>query len=43
VRTDVEPDESDPSLLHVLVDYVIKSTKDERTLVYPFYLIPGEE
>lgn len=43
VRTDVEPDDDDPSLLHILVEYVEKSTKDPRSLVYPFYLIPGEE
>lgn len=28
--------------LLIKIDYTIKATNDERSLVYPFYLIPGE-
>ncbi len=35
--------EDDPGRLLVNVRYVVKATNDERSLVYPFYLIPGEE
>lgn len=40
----VEPDynsESNGRLL-ITVEYEIKATRDKRTLVYPFYTIPGE-
>lgn len=30
------------SHLNVRIAYTIKTTDDERSLVYPFYLIPGE-
>lgn len=30
-----------PTLL-IDIHYTVKATKDERSLVYPFYLIPGE-
>lgn len=29
--------------LDIAITYRIRSTHDERSLVYPFYLIPGEE
>ncbi len=29
-------------LLLITLDYLIKTTHDRRTLVYPFYLIPAE-
>ena len=29
--------------LMIDIQYTVKATKDERSLVYPFYLIPGEE
>jgi hypothetical protein len=35
-------DPSQPSLLLVGIDYRIKATHDQRSLVYPFYRIPGE-
>jgi len=31
-----------PSMLLIDVQYVIKATHDQRSLVYPFYRIPGE-
>lgn len=40
---EVEPDDEEPERLMVTVRYIIRATKDERALVYPFYLIPGEE
>jgi len=41
---DVEtsPDPHDPARLLIDIRYRIKATHDERSLVYPFYLIPGE-
>jgi phage baseplate assembly protein W len=39
VRTDVD----DPARVLVEIRYIIKATNDERSLVYPFYKIPGEE
>lgn len=41
VQVDSDPD--DPAKLLIVVRYVVKSTNDERSLVYPFYRIPGEE
>jgi hypothetical protein len=31
----------DATLL-IKIEYTIRATRDERSLVYPFYLIPGE-
>jgi Bacteriophage baseplate protein W len=36
------PDPDDPAAMLVEVDYTIKATHDRRSLVFPFYLIPGE-
>ena len=36
-------DQADPSRLLIDIDYEIKSTLDRRSLVVPFYTIPGEE
>ena len=40
---EVIQDESQPSLLYIDVTYAIRDTNDPRNLVFPFYLIPGEE
>jgi phage baseplate assembly protein W len=40
VEVDVDPD--DDSRVLIQVRYRIKSTHDERSLVYPFYIIPEE-
>jgi phage baseplate assembly protein W len=40
VEVDVDPD--DDARLLVQVRYRIKATHDERSLVYPFYVIPEE-
>lgn len=40
---DVEPDIDDDGLLLITIRYIIKATQAERNLVYPFYLIPGED
>ena len=36
------PDPNDPGRLLVEVRYEIKATHDSRSLVFPFYRIPGE-
>jgi Bacteriophage baseplate protein W len=35
-------DHSDPSRLLIDVFYEVKATNDQRSLVFPFYTIPGE-
>lgn len=42
--TDVQVQQSydQPNVLFIEIFYRIKSTHDERSLVYPFYQIPGE-
>jgi hypothetical protein len=40
VRTSADPDE--PGRMLIDVHYEIKATNDRRSLVYPFYTIPGE-
>jgi phage baseplate assembly protein W len=40
---EVYPDADDPGLLVVGIDYVLRATNDRRNLVYPFYIIPGED
>jgi len=37
------PDPHDPGRLLVEIRYEIKATHDSRSLVFPFYRIPGEE
>jgi phage baseplate assembly protein W len=39
---DVNPDSQDPARLLIEVTYEVKTTYDRRTLVFPFYRIPGE-
>jgi phage baseplate assembly protein W len=41
-RVDVEPDARDAARLLISVEYQIASLHSNRSLVYPFYLIPGE-
>lgn len=41
VEAKPEPKSKDVHL-SLQITYTIKATKDERSLVYPFYLIPGE-
>ena len=36
------PDPGEPSRLLIEIEYRVKSTYDQRSLVYPFYLIPEE-
>ena len=42
--TDVNahPDSGDPSRLFIEIQYEVKATHDRRSLVFPFYTIPGE-
>jgi phage baseplate assembly protein W len=39
---DVAPDSQDHARILIEVEYKVKNTHDKRSLVYPFYLIPGE-
>jgi len=41
VRADLAPDDSAQVLVEL--DYQLRGTNERRNLVYPFYLIPGEE
>ncbi len=43
--TDVEPkpDPEDHARLIIMIQYRIKATNDERSIVYPFYLLNGRE
>jgi len=43
VDVDVQSDPDDAGRLLVEIRYIVKATNDERSLVYPFYVIPGEE
>ena len=38
----VHPDNIDSNRLIINIDYQVKATHDQRSLVYPFYLIPEE-
>ena len=42
LEVNARSDPERPTLLLIAVDYRIKSTHDQRSLVYPFYRIPGE-
>ncbi len=37
------PDQGNTGRLLVEITYIVKATYDQRTLVFPFYRIPGEE
>jgi len=41
-RVDVVPDPDDPACLVISLGYRIAATHSNRSLVYPFYLIPEE-
>ncbi|MBV7696567.1 GPW/gp25 family protein [Streptomyces sp. TRM70350] len=38
----VTPDTEEGSLLHIDIQYTVKTTNDHRNLVFPFYAIPDE-
>lgn len=42
LNVDVGPDPDEAQRLLVKIEYRIKATHDERSLVYPFYQLPGE-
>ena len=37
-----DPDPADPARLLIRISYEVLATYDQRTLVFPFYRIPGE-
>jgi Bacteriophage baseplate protein W len=39
VEVDVDQESQDAAQLLITINYTVKRTKDERTLVYPFYVI----
>lgn len=41
-RVDARPDDQDRSRLIIYIEYQVKATHDQRSLVFPFYLIPEE-
>ena len=41
-RVDVEADSDDPARLVIVVEYQVASKHNNRSLVFPFYLIPEE-
>jgi phage baseplate assembly protein W len=43
LEVQANPDPENNGRLLIFVRYEIKATHDERSLVYPFYRIPGEE
>lgn len=42
MNVDVQPDDDDPGVVRIGIEYNVKVTNDRRNLVYPFYVIPGE-
>lgn len=42
LEVDVSPDSDDPAQVFITIAYEIKATHDRRSLVFPFYRIPGE-
>lgn len=43
IAVDVSPDPRDQARILITIDYEIKAVHDRRSLVFPFYRIPGEE
>ena len=39
---DVTSDDDDASVMHISIQYEIKATHDKRSLVLPYFTIPGE-
>jgi len=39
IEVDLDQASQDAAELRIIVNYTVKRTKDERTLVYPFYVI----
>ncbi len=42
-QVEIKPDPADTSRLLISIDYKVRATRDPRSLVYPFYLIPEEQ
>ena len=38
LTVDVRPDENDPAVLLILIEYQLRSTNSRYNLVYPFYV-----
>ena len=42
IQVRVQPDLQEAARLSIEIEYQVKTTRDRRSLVYPFYLIPGD-
>lgn len=42
-EVDAEPDPNNEAILRVVIHYHIRATNSDRNLVFPFYVIPGED
>ena len=42
LKVEVEPEAGEPACLAISISYRVNATHSNRSLVYPFYLIPGE-
>ena len=42
IQVRVQPDPQEAARLSIEIEYQVKTTRDRRSLVYPFYLIPGD-
>jgi phage baseplate assembly protein W len=42
IEVDARPDDDNDGRLMIHISYEVRSTYDRRTLVFPFYRIPGE-
>jgi phage baseplate assembly protein W len=42
-RVDANPDPDDPARLGIVIEYRVSDRHSNRSLVYPFYLIPEEK
>lgn len=42
LRVQVRPDPNEANCMLIEIEYEVKATHDQRSLIYPFYLIPDE-
>lgn len=42
IRVEATFDDRNQALAHIVIDYRIRVSNDERNLVHPFYVIPGD-
>ena len=42
LNVEIDTDPKTPERMLITIEYRIKATRDRRSLVFPFYRIPGE-